>query len=249
MIKPRRRDRAKGRYQSGEYFARLPAEVLGSVAYRSLPDFAKVCLIALAGQYRGKGNGDLSLTWSEAHDLGVSTEWKLRAGIRLLDTVGLLEITRPGGNVAGGEKIPTLYALGWLSIPQSEKFESPPGSLLKPLNRWATWNRPDDWSEQIETARRHAQGKLKRHHTREEQVATHGRSDNGKCHVTREEQGKPFIATHGGESSRDIGVRPDVAALKLIESQPHLTDFDIAKALKWKIEPGKVQSLRHNGAR
>lgn len=155
----------KGRYQAGEHFARVPREVLESAAYGTLPDRAKASVFALAGQYRGSRNGDLSLTWREARQLGVSAQWKLRAGLKLAERVGLIELTRPGGNVAGGEKRPTLYALGWLPIEHSDKFTSPPGSTLKALNRWATWERPHDWHLQTKTERRKAQAKKNGHPT------------------------------------------------------------------------------------
>ena len=248
-MKRRRIDRSIGRYQSGEHFARLPREVLEGAAYRALPDWAKIDVVALAAQYRGARNGDISLTWLEARALGVSSEWKLRAGMKLAVITGLVEITRPGGNVAGGEKEPTLYALGWLPIEKSEKFEAPPGSILKAPDRWATWTRPDDWPTVIEAERRRAQGKKKGHHTRGEQAAPPVRGDKAHSRYTREAQPRNFDATHGGAISRDLGRGVESRALLLIDSQPHLSDFDIAKALNWKIDAYRVATLREKSGR
>jgi hypothetical protein len=243
-----RRQRSRHRYQSGEHFALLPCEVLESAAYRALPDWAKPVLVALAGKYRGARNGDISLTWTEARALGVSGEWKLRAGIKLADSVGLIDITRPGGNVAGGEKIPSLYAVGWLPIEPSDKFEQPLGTLLKAANRWANWSRPDDWPERVKAERLRAQGK-KRHHTRVGKLASHVRGDVDCDHNTRAERSNAFLATHVGAISRDLGGDTEAKVFRLLASQPHLSDFDIAKALNWKIDPHRVRTLRSSQSR
>lgn len=235
-------DKAKGRYQAGERFALIPRDVLESGAYRALPDWAKAVLVALAGQYKGIANGDLSLTWAEARSLGVSSQWKLRAGIKLAERAGLCDVTRPGGNVAGGEKKATLYALGWLPIAPSEKYENPSGSLLKPLNRWATWARPDDWEVQMTAERRRAQAKP--HPTRVAQPAPPVRSGNALFRHTREDRSDGKAATHGRVTSGDLGQDAESRVIRLIESQPHLNDFDVAKAVGWRVDPFRVGSLR-----
>lgn len=238
--------RARARFASGEHFAMLPRAVLESDAYRYLPDWAKSVVTALAGQFRGSGNGDLSLTWQEAKTLGVSNEWKLRAGIKLAERTGLCVLTRPGGNVAGGEKKPNLYALGWLPIQHSEKYQTPPGTLLKAPNEWATWKRPDNWLDQIEAERLKAQGKKNPHHTRVEEPAPHGGRGYGNSRRTRVAQGKGFAASHGRETSRDLGRDREDRVLALINSQPHLTDFDIARAVQWKVDPSRIRMLRES---
>lgn len=238
--------RAKARFASGEHFAMLPRAVMESEAWRYLPDWGKTVTTALAGQYRGSGNGDLSLTKEEARILGVSPEWKLRAGLKIAERAGLIVLTRPGGNVSGGEKKPNLYALGWLPIQHSEKFAVPPGTLLSPPNGWCEWKRPADWAQQIEVERRKAQGKKKPHHTRVGQHAPHGGRDNASFRHTRVERRGQLAASHGGETSRDLGWERDNEAKvrNLFICQPHLSDFDIARALRWKVDPARVAALR-----
>ncbi len=241
-MKRSRLHKAKGRYQAGERFALIPRQILESCAYGALPDWAKTALFALAGQFKGAGNGDISLTWAEARSLGISAQWKLRAGIKLAERVGLCDITRLGGNVAGGEKKPTLYALGWLPIAPSDKYENPPGSLLKPLNRWATWTRPDDWEAQVARERHKAQAKP--HYTRGDQAAPPVGCGEGHSHHTREEREYGKAAPHEGVTSRDLGRDGEIRVLRLIEAQPHLSDFDIAKAIGWKVDPYTIRTLR-----
>lgn len=52
------------------------------------------------------------------------------------------------------------------------------------------------------------------------------------------------VWSHGGATSRDLGRGLDGKALGLIRSQPHLSDFDVAKALGWKLDPYRVRALR-----
>jgi hypothetical protein len=238
--------RNRGRYQPGEHFALVPCQVMESDAYRALPDWAKVPVVALAGQYRGARNGDISLTWREARQLGVSAQWKLRAGLKLAERVGLIDMTRLGGNVAGGEKWPTLYALGWLPIEHSDKFTSPPGSTLKALNRWATWTRPHDWDLQTKTERHKSQAKKNGHPTRVDQTAPPVNSESEPTRHTRGEREHRKPDTHGRVTSRDLPRGAEISALRLLEAQPHLSNFDVAKAMAWKIDPYRIGVLRQH---
>ena len=147
-----------GRMRPGNTYALIPSEVLGSEAYAALPDWAARVLPALAAQFRKTNNGDLSLTWKEARSLGVSSEWKLRAGLSLLEAVGLVEVMRRG-RIESGRGICSLYALGWRQIDPSDKHDVPSIVAVAAPMRWATWNRPGDWQSRLDNARRNAQGK------------------------------------------------------------------------------------------
>lgn len=158
--------RSRHRYQDGrsrvaDTFARLPDEVLRSAAYVALPDFAARVLVAVAAKYRGSNNGDLSLTANEARALGVHPEWKLRAGLWTLEAVGLVVSTRRG-MISMGRGVCSLYALGWVQIEASEKYDMPTKVAKPPLNHWAKWHPPADWKRQVDAQRRRAQGKASR---------------------------------------------------------------------------------------
>ena len=49
----------------------MTVEVMSSAAYNAQPDYAKVVLFALAGQFRGGNNGNISLVMRDAKALGV----------------------------------------------------------------------------------------------------------------------------------------------------------------------------------
>lgn len=143
-----RRARATGRMgaRRGDRYAQIPGQVQRSLAYRSVPDSAKVVLVALAAQFSGSNNGDLSLPFSEAKDLGVSTKAKLYSGLALLELVGLIRKTRQGGKQPLGC---TLYALTWRELPPSDKYDLGIKASRVPTNEWAHWTPPANWREII----------------------------------------------------------------------------------------------------
>jgi hypothetical protein len=245
-MKPRRRHRMKGRYESGKTFAYVPTEVIESDAYRSLPDWAKAGLWAIAAKYHGHSNGDLSLTWPEARLLGVSNEKKLRAGLRLIERTELLVVTRPGGNVRGGEKEPTLYALSWWAIDESPKYEVPLGAKLMAPNGWARWQRPPDWAAQIKAEFRRAKYGSKAHSMRGEQAAPTEGSGKAVHAATRGEQKRRFDAPRGVGSSKDLGWERDTEekVRELIRLHPQFSEFDIAVAIKWKLDLTRIRAIR-----
>lgn len=155
MSPPDRRARLTGRQgtRRGDVYAQIPDEVLRSEACRALPDYAVRVLLLMAAQYRGPNNGDLAVTSRAAREYGLP-EWKLRAGLSLLETSGLLELKRQG-QIMKGKGIPSLYALGWRQVDPSDKYDSPTVVAVPAPNRWARWSKPIDWKAQ-EAARRHA---------------------------------------------------------------------------------------------
>src|SRR5688572_12837310 len=121
MAKRRKHPR---RSQTGETFAQLPTEVMASEAYCAQPDYAKAILWALCAQYRGANNGNLSLVASEAKRLGVSSTWKLTAGLSLLRKAELILCTREG-KYKHGRGMCALFALTWRPIDPCEHAYPP----------------------------------------------------------------------------------------------------------------------------
>lgn len=244
----RKRSKAQGRYESGQTFAIVPSEVMHSAAYLSLPDWARTVLWALAERYRGSNNGDLALTWPFARTLGVSNEKKLRAGLRIIERTGLIVMTRPGGNVKGGEKKPTLFALGWRKIDESPKYAVPNGALLNAPNDWARWNRPDDWDATIKTEWRRAKGEKNPHPLRGAESAPHAGCDTDVYRTTRGAQQRRVTAPRGVATSRDLGREREIetAVRGLIVGQPHLSDADIAVAIRWKFDLTRIRAIRQS---
>lgn len=153
----RNRGRTKGRFEEGEYFAAIPNEVLESEAYRALPDYAARVLIAIAGNYSGINNGNLSLTREQGRKRGVKSAWHVPAGLDLLMRTGLLKRTREGKN-RDGHYLCSLYALAWKDInPTPKAF--PEIVVKRPAPRgYAVWTRPDDWEATVKNIRRSMSG-------------------------------------------------------------------------------------------
>jgi hypothetical protein len=236
--------RRRTSYVAGETFARLPTEVLQSEAFRALPDFAARVLVAIAAQYHGKGNGDMSLTKPEALAYGVAPPWKLAAGVQLLVMTGLIERTRVG-RIQDGKGISSLYSLGWVQTDASSKYDAPLVVAQPAPNRWAKWQKPTDWLDFVERARRTAQGKKIAQSPRVYQAGQPGVSERAAFQsprVTQERRfaGQPGVSpseiSAGGSAERRIrgdGRRDvDRAVGRLITLQPHLPDGDVARSCR-----------------
>lgn len=136
----RRYGKTTGRtWDRPDRYALVPLDVLLSEAFRTLPNYALRVLLAVAGQFNGRNNGDLSLTAAEARRFGVASTWQLYAGLDELQRHGLLIKTRQGGKRPMGC---TLYALGWVRIHESDKYDVGVGATIKPVNGWARWSPP-----------------------------------------------------------------------------------------------------------
>jgi hypothetical protein len=121
---------------TGQHFAQIPVEVMTSDAFRTLPNFAKVLVFAVAAQYRGNNNGDLAMTRATAHLFGVDSQGQLVRSLAMLLDRGLIEKTRQGGKKPLG---PTLYAVSWQPIDDLRgKIDS--GATTSPTNAWARWS-------------------------------------------------------------------------------------------------------------
>lgn len=142
--RPGRRGRATGRFEPGEHFAAIPVDVMESEAFAALPDYAIPVLVALAAQYRGQNNGNLSLTCTQARQLGVHSSWKVRAGLQLVSMVGLVERTRQG-KMSHGRGVCALFALTWKPVDPTPQAFPPIEYKRPPGNGWAKWKRPENW--------------------------------------------------------------------------------------------------------
>jgi hypothetical protein len=121
-----------------------------------------VVLFALASRYNGHNNGDLSLPFREARRLGISAQWKLYAGLRVLQSADLILCTRRGMLLAG-KKLPSLYALAWRGIDGKDGVTYDAGSSASPIprNDWLQWRQPDDWKALVKRIARCNRGESK----------------------------------------------------------------------------------------
>ena len=153
-----RRERATGRFAPGEHFAMIPVDVMLSEAWAALPDYAVRVALALAAQYRGTNNGNLSLTQVLARELGIRALWKIPVGLQLLMRTGLILRTREG-KVGHGRGICALYALGWKPINMTPNAYPSIDRQLPAPNDWLRWKRSPDWYEFEKRVRRRARGR------------------------------------------------------------------------------------------
>ena len=159
----RRRDRKGLQVSRGERYALIPREVLESIAYLSLTDWARTVLVALLAQYNGANNGTLALPFSQAKLLGVSAQWKLYAGLRLLVAADLIVCTRQG-RLEAGTKLPSMYAVTWRGIDEPKDgvtYDAGRGPCPLPSNAWARWTKPQDWREHCRKVARENHGRKK----------------------------------------------------------------------------------------
>jgi hypothetical protein len=123
---------------TARHFAFIPVEVLQSDTCMTLPNYSVRVLLAIAAQYRGNNNGDLSMTRSIALSFGIRSQQHLVTSLSMLLERGLIEKTRQGGKKPFG---PTLYAITWQPIDDIRgKIGSGPTTTAK--NTWVKWS-PD----------------------------------------------------------------------------------------------------------
>lgn len=145
----------------GERYALLPREVMESDAYRALPDSARTVLFGLLAQFHGRNNGQLALPWTQAEMLGISAQWKLYAGLKVLAAADLILCTRRG-RLHAGRKLPSLYAVEWRAIDEPPRGLSYDGTIRAcpiPSHRWANWVKPAGWAERCRAIARTSRGR------------------------------------------------------------------------------------------
>lgn len=217
----RSRARAKGR-RGGEveHFAKIPVSVLESEACRTLDHAAFKVLVCLASGYSGRNNGALAMTPRFAERFGFNSRDTLYKALRTLEEHGLILKTRQGIKM---KNVFTLYALGWADIDSREgqPLEQPETRNNK---RWL------DWTE-----------KKLRTDYRTQPVPATG-TDGAKCVPIAHTRtpicvpvtGNTLRSRPGASSERasDAAFDLDARILKLIRTQPHLPDGDVAKIMK-----------------
>lgn len=110
----RSRLKTKGRKDGGR-FAHLPDNMLRSPEYHSIPGEGVRLLNALAAQYNGYNNGDLTAALSVLRAYGFTSSDTVSTNLRKLEKAGLIVRTRDG-MFCGGTSTCALYALGWKPI-------------------------------------------------------------------------------------------------------------------------------------
>lgn len=165
MSSKHRRAKVTGKpvaYDEGCY-AQVTVEVMGSTSYNAQPDYAKVVLFALAGQFRGGNNGNLSLVTKEAKALGVPHAWKLYAGLALLKKGDLILCTRQG-RLERGKKLCSLYALTWRGVdipPDNVTYDEGIAPCPLPTHAWAKWTMPSNWKQTVKDVAKANHGRSK----------------------------------------------------------------------------------------
>jgi len=117
------RNRGKqNKQQKSVNFAGIPRWVIGTDAYKSLGANAVKLLVLLAYQYKGKNNGDLTITISILKEYFKSNTTMYKARDELYNK-GFIDINAYGGMSFDGRKMPHLYALTWASVDDFTKPE------------------------------------------------------------------------------------------------------------------------------
>ena len=121
---------------SGQYIA-IPHTVMRSADYRNLKGTSVKLLNALAFQYNGRNNGDLTAAWSVMHEQhGFRSKATLTHAIQELLSARLITRTRegyfqnPGGQCA-------LYALNWYAIHECPGKKLDLKRTIQPLRKFS----------------------------------------------------------------------------------------------------------------
>ena len=131
--------RAKRPRRIGERFAWLPLSVLVHPAFKTLPVGYQRVLWLLASRYDTYNNGALTLTRRQAEALGLNNERHRSLGLRELEARGLIEKTRTGGIATGG-RMPTQWALTWVSVHYRNGRKL--SVVAAPKRTWMEWSEP-----------------------------------------------------------------------------------------------------------
>jgi hypothetical protein len=226
--------------ERGERYALLPRDVAEEPSYNAQTDWSRTVLTAVLLQYHGHNNGLLGLTFAQARPLGVSAQWKLYAGLRLLCDADLLKCTRRG-ELRAGEKLPSLYAITWKGIDEPTEgivYDSWISVSPIPCNAWAKWQKPANWQEHVKSVeRRFRRGDRKENPvaSREVTFTAHVRSGKAFSRSSSDVKEAAFPAPHVDVTSEISAPVPKIAGTVdraiagLLVKQPHLLDGDIAR--------------------
>ena len=115
-------------------FAKLPLTVLDQVAVITLSHATFRVLVLMAAQFNGHNNGALGLSKSQAARQNISNKTLYKA-LTTLEERGLIEQTYPASRVPPR---PTMYALMWISIGDTEWSRS----TRIPTHSYRDWEAP-----------------------------------------------------------------------------------------------------------
>lgn len=118
---PRKREKAKGRRDSGS-FVRMPHALLRHRKFAELSPRATKLFIDLCAEYTGNNNGDFSIAWRSMSHRGWRSKDQLYKAVAELTQTGFVVKTRQGGK----HKC-SLYAITLWPIDECEgKLDMPP---------------------------------------------------------------------------------------------------------------------------
>ena len=105
----------KKKWEGSDNFAAIPRYAIDCEAFMSLRGGSVKLLVVLTGQFKGRNNGDLTITHSlnKGHFKSSQTMYAARDE---LEQKGFIATNAYGGMSYGGYKLPTLYAITWLPV-------------------------------------------------------------------------------------------------------------------------------------
>lgn len=245
MARIDKRARATGRLgvKRGERYALVPEEVMNSMAYSVQPDYAKCVLFALACRCNGHNNGNLSLPFTEAKQLGIAAQWKLYAGLRLLTIAQLTQRTRKG-SAKGGRKYANLYALDWRGIDAVDglQYDCDINVCPLPRNAWARWEVPANWRETVKQVAtvNHGQSKILRSTT----------LGNGRSTTLGNEEGSTAQPCWGMETPftvPSVGVPSKILVAAHTANPPAAASDSKSRSQSSRLKPLKPERVRGRG--
>jgi len=109
----------------------LPHAVLHSRKYVALSYSGRALLIDVAGQYNGKNNGDLSITWTVMKSKGWKSEATLNKAKQEILAAGFVAETRKGQR----PNLCSLYGITWQPLDENPKLDVKRAGF--PVGAWA----------------------------------------------------------------------------------------------------------------
>ncbi len=123
-----------------ERFAMIPLHVVESPEWHALRFASRCVLVAIAGQFNGINNGNLTMTNADGLRLGIGRHQTRNSGLRELEDAGLIVKTHQGGLRPFGA---TRWALPWhqLQYRHGKQLDQAAPTRVWIRQAWATQNR------------------------------------------------------------------------------------------------------------
>ena len=143
MAKPKFKD-ARGAH------LRIYWALLDSPAWFALSFSQRALYIACRRKLTSNNNGNIALTLARLPEQGfTASSSTLASGLRALQAVGFIAVTREGGKVNRGQAIPTLYRFTDEACHQWAKLDIP---MMKASNEWQQFTTAQAATEAINAA-------------------------------------------------------------------------------------------------